>query len=106
MRSVDLDPAAVNEIRDAAAWYSERRPGLDHAFLDEVEACLAYLTERPGSYPALAEPAALTVRRALLPGFPFAVVFLQRAEKDRVIAVAHVKRQPGYWLHRLREVSE
>lgn len=102
MSFISLDPAAVAEIRDAADWYAERRSGLGDRFLDEVESVLAFVAERPGSYPSLAEPKEPVVRRALLPGFPYAVVFLTMADETRVLAVAHARRQPGYWLQRLR----
>ena len=44
----------------------------------------------------------VTVRRALVPGFPYAVVFLATEDAVHILAVAHQHRMPGYWLHRLR----
>jgi hypothetical protein len=32
-----LDPEALQEARDAAAFYEDSRPGLGKAFLDEVD---------------------------------------------------------------------
>jgi toxin ParE1/3/4 len=40
--------------------------------------------------------------RVGLPRFPYAVVFLVRVEELRVLAIAHAKRRPGYWLSRVR----
>jgi len=38
----------------------------------------------------------------LLARFPYALVFLVREDQVRVLAAAHAKRRPGYWLSRVR----
>ncbi|MCP4594404.1 MAG: hypothetical protein GY842_27045 [bacterium] len=43
----------------------------------------------------------MKVRRASLSRFPYALVFIELDEEIRVLAVAHDKRRPGYWLDRL-----
>jgi hypothetical protein len=43
----------------------------------------------------------LLIRRALLPRFPYAAMFMDLGEHIRVLAVAHAKWQPGYWLGRI-----
>jgi len=37
------------------------------------------------------------------PRFPFAIVFVELDDHYLVVAVAHLKRKPGYWLTRLGE---
>jgi toxin ParE1/3/4 len=44
---------------------------------------------------------ALGLRRALLSRFPYGVVFVELEDHIRVVAIAHAKRKPGYWLHRV-----
>ena len=103
MKSVRLAPEAVGELAEAATWYESREPGLASRFLEEVEQMLPTLGARPRSFPRLVDTAPdLDVRRALLPHFPFALVFLELPAIVRVVAVAHVKRRPGYWLYRVR----
>jgi toxin ParE1/3/4 len=71
--------------------------------LDEIDATLPLIGSRPQSYPRLQDvSAAHEIRRALLARFPYAIVFLVRPEEVRVLAVAHAKRRPGYWLSRIR----
>ena len=41
------------------------------------------------------------IRRARLPCFPYAVIFMDLGTEIRVLAVAHAKRRPGYWLDRV-----
>ena len=97
-----LDPAAVEEIHTAAAWYEERRSGLAADLLGEVEQTLELISLRPATFPRLGgTPQDLIVRRALLDRFPYALIFLVLPAGDlRVVAFAHAKRRPGYWLWR------
>jgi hypothetical protein len=48
-------------------------------------------------------PANLAIRRVLLSKFPYAVLFLELADDIRIIAIAHLKREPEYWLNRIKE---
>ena len=71
-------------------------------FLTEVERVLPLIGTSPASFPRLLDlPADLVVRRALLPRFPYAVIFMDLGTEIRVLAVAHAKRRPGYWLNRV-----
>lgn len=58
------------------------------------------------SFPRLAHPTAdLQIRRALLPRFPYALVFVELEHDIRVLAVSHLKRRPDYWLNRLADAA-
>lgn len=56
---------------------------------------------RPRSFPRVQDIRRFEIRRALLARFPYAVVFLVREHELRVVAVAHAKRRPDYWLRRV-----
>ncbi len=104
MKAVRLAPEAVEELADSAAWYESRQAGLAAKFLDEFERMLVLIASRPVSFPRLLDmPPDLSIRRALLPRFPYALVFMELGDEVRVLAVAHVKRQPGYWLNRVQD---
>jgi hypothetical protein len=45
--------------------------------------------------------ASVVVRSARVAGFPYSVAFVELENELRVIAIAHDKRKPGYWLKRL-----
>jgi hypothetical protein len=71
-------------------------------FLTEMERVLPLIGTSPASFPRLLDlPADLMIRRALLPRFPYAVIFMDLGAEIRVLAVAHTKRRPGYWLNRV-----
>ena len=103
MKPISLSPEAVRKLTEAASWYETRQPGLAIRFLQEVGQAQQAIQSRPLSFPRLANMAVdLEVRRALLPRFPYALVFLQLQTEIRVLAVAHAKRNPDYWLNRLQ----
>lgn len=102
MKVVRLSPEAIDELVEAAAWYRARRPGLESEFLAEVDRVLPLIGGSPAAFPRLLDvPDDLVIRRALLPRFPYALIFMDLVEHVRVLAVAHAKRRPGYWLDRV-----
>jgi toxin ParE1/3/4 len=100
---VRFAPEVPDELAEAVLWYESRRPGLGKELLDEIGLMLPLVGGRPQSFPRLQHvDSTLEIRRALLARFPYAVVFLVRDDEVRILAVAHAKREPGYWLSRVR----
>jgi len=96
-----LEPEARQELGDAARWYEDQRLGLGQRFLGAVEAAL----DRLAVLPAAGTPVPhvsfdLAVRRTPVERFPYHVVYLETQDAIRVLAVAHNRRKPGYWLGR------
>lgn len=102
MKPVTLSRDAADEVTDISRWYDDRRPGLGAELLDEIEAFLPHVGERPAAFPMLHATPGLRIRRALFPRFPYAPIFIDAGAEVRVIAVAHVRREPEYWLERIR----
>jgi hypothetical protein len=101
---VRLSPEAVDELVEAAAWYRGQRPGLESEFLAEVDRVLLLIGGSPASFPRLLDaPEDLMLRRALLPRFPYTVIFMDLVTEDGILAVAHAKR-PARLLARSRRV--
>jgi plasmid stabilization system protein ParE len=102
MKPIRLAPEAAQEADEAADWYELRQPGLAARFLAEIDSLLAQIQLHPSAFPRVREvPASRGVRRAAMPLFSYALIFLELKRDIRVIAVAHIRRQPGYWLNRL-----
>ncbi len=99
-RSVIVRKAAEIEIADAATWYEERRPRLGRQFLESIELALAEIAERPAAWP-LWQPKS-GYRKYVIPRFPFVIFYKSEETGIVVVAVAHAKRRPGYWLPRER----
>ena len=102
MKPIRLSPEAVAELIEAASWYETRQPGLAVKFLQEIDQAQYAIQSLPLSFPRLANTTVdLEIRRALLPRFPYALLFLELQTEIRVLAVAHAKRHPDYWLNRI-----
>lgn len=97
MKPLSLSPEADEEIRHTFDWYESQREMLGLRFVDALDELLDRVRQNPSQYPRIGTRGA---RRALVPGFPYAVVYLELPEVIRVLAIAHGKRQPEYWRHR------
>ncbi|EYF04262.1 type II toxin-antitoxin system RelE/ParE family toxin [Chondromyces apiculatus] len=103
MRTARLSPEAAAELHEAAAWYKERAPEVARRFLAEVRTLARKVARMPSRFPILRNPEMdPPVRRALVAGFPDALIFVDTGEVIHVVAVAHQHRAPGYWLQRVR----
>jgi toxin ParE1/3/4 len=101
---VELHPDAGVEFRSAALWYDEQRIGWGDEFISEISAALDRIGERPESFPTWPEFADRIplIRKATIHRFPFVIAFEQHEQYVLVLAVAHAKRRPLYWLARVR----
>ena len=99
---LELHPEARAELRSAALWYDERRPGLGDEFIAEVSAILDRIGGAPESYPAWTRTRAAgpLIRKATIQRFPYLIAFETHEQHLLVLAVAHAKRRPLYWLTR------
>jgi len=88
---------AQRELDDAVAWYNEQAAGLGQEFLDELDRVVRRAVTFPMSCPEI-EPG---VRRCLLPRFPYGLIYGVDGETLVVVAVAHLHREPRYWVDRI-----
>lgn len=97
-KRVTLSPAARDELRAAAKWYDDARPGLGLEFLAATRVAVRRIREKPSAGgPVAGVIEEIAARQVLLRRFPYAVVYLELAEESRVLAFAHTSRRPGYW---------
>lgn len=99
---LELHPEALAELRSAALWYDEQRPGSGDEFIAEISAALQRIGDAPESFPQwpgtrAGDPVA---RRATLQRLPYVIAFEMHARHVLVLAIAHAKRRPLYWLTR------
>ncbi len=97
---VVLEPDANAELNAAAVAYAREDEGRALRFLRAVSARLATLERTP--YLGAPRPGLEGVRRVAVARFPYWVIYVV-GENDmvNVLAVAHMKRRPGYWRTRL-----
>lgn len=97
MRTAVFHPLAEQELIDAASYYEEQKPTLGLECLEEVENAVNFLI----SYPEAGSIVRGYIRRLILPRFPYSLLY--RVLEDghiRILAVAHHKRRPQYWIGR------
>ena len=67
----------------------------------EVSRAVVAIGESPGTWPFWPGiEAARSARRFLLSRFPFGIAYRLEADEVVVVAVAHLRRRPGYWTGR------
>ena len=94
---------AERELDLARKWYDEQRYGLGLVFFDAFEAALEHAQRFPEAGIAVLDSRlARPVRRFPLRGFPFHIVMTIVDGALVVVAVAHARRKPGYWLERIK----
>jgi len=92
---------AQRELLDAISHYEEARSGLGRRFKDEVDRYILWIADhpelcrlRPGGY-----------RRINLRVFPFYIPYIVRGTSLWILAVAHGRRKPLYWISRRNQVA-
>jgi toxin ParE1/3/4 len=95
-----LEPEAVEELEAAASWYEAKQKGLGVEFVAAVDDALSIAREAPLAFATAL--GADDVHRVPVERFPYVAVYLVTAETLHVIAIAHARRRPLYWLGRAR----
>ena len=97
MKRIHLRRIAKRDIREAVNWYRERDPKLADRFLDEVYRVLALLEEFPNIGSPVFGVLDVMTRQMPVDNFPYYVVFKRFPDRLSVLAVAHDRKNPGYW---------
>lgn len=84
---------ALREIGEAQEWYELQNPGLGGEFLAAMELQLKRLEQAPLLYAEVIP----SVRRALLPQFPYGLFYAVRGDLVHILAVLHEARNPSRW---------
>lgn len=97
MRSVSFHPEADAEVTDATRYYETRSPGLGLLFLMEIQRSVEQVIANPEA----CQLVGTEVRGKPLRRFPYSLMYAIEPDQIKVVAVAHRKRRPYYWRHRL-----
>jgi len=90
-------PAAQREYLAEIAHYDTQRKGVGRRFQRAVERAASLAL----SLPFAGAPCGGEARKVVVKGFPFYIVYRPEAAGVVVFAVAHSRRDPGYWLGRV-----
>jgi plasmid stabilization system protein ParE len=91
-------PAAEAEHLETVAYYELKTPGLGATYLANFEVVMKIICAAPHKYPIAQRP---DVQRKRMDKFPFTILFRVVHNSVQILAVAHHRRRPTYWLGRL-----
>ena len=87
---------ALEEYARAAEDYARIGPALAGRFYEEIERLIGDVCRAPLLYRRLRGP----IRRHFSVIFPFAILYEDKPDHVRILAVMPMHRDPNYWLHR------
>ena len=93
-----LHPEAAEEHKSQVAHYEEIQAGLGKRYHTEFQNVLAWVCASPDRSRIVLAP---DIRRAMFKVFHFDLVYREVDGAVQVLAIAHHRRQPGYWVARL-----
>ena len=92
---------ARQEVRETASWYRADDQKLARAFVDEIDRVVTFARRFPKGATAIERIEDLELRRFTTRVFPYFVIACDWQDALVVLAVAHQRREPGYWHPRL-----
>lgn len=102
MKPLNLTDPADTELREATSWYRDRDVRVAARFTMEARRTLELIEQFPQigeRVPRADDPDA---RRMPIHHFPYHIVFVNLPDRIEVVAVAHYRRNPTYFLKRLQ----
>ena len=93
---LEFHPDAIAEARAAREWYAKHNPAAADAFMAELDRAVELILSAPQRWPLYLHG----TRRYLLRRFPYSIVYREIYGVVRVVAVAHGRRRPEYWINR------
>jgi hypothetical protein len=91
-------PEAHEEMIESARFYEGRLAGFGSDFLTAVE----QTTRRIEQFPEASPTDRSSVRKRLVSGFPFTILYEVQPDRVFIAAVMHQNRRPGYWRKRMQ----
>jgi plasmid stabilization system protein ParE len=92
-----LHPEAAEEHKKQIAHYEEIQTGLGSRYHNDFKDVLASVCSSPDRFRIVLPP---NIRRAMFKVFHFDIVYREVVGSVQVLAIAHHRRQPGYWVAR------
>ena len=94
----EFHPAAEAEHLEIVAYYESRQAGLGATYLADFETAITGICRYPKRFRVERKP---DIRRGKMVKFPFTILFREISGTIQILAVAHLRRRPSYWLGRL-----
>ena len=99
MTPVRYHAAAEDELLDELGYLEFQARGLGRRFFAEVRRTESLIAQFPQS----GEEIRPGIRKRILQKFRYSLIYTIEKDVLLILAVAHHRRRPGYWLSRVRE---
>ena len=93
----EFHPEALLEFEEAVQFYKERGRTLGQRFAKGIRTAIAKVVATPDRWRVLEQDVHICRARV----FPYAVLYTIEPDSILIVAIAHGKRRPSYWRHRL-----
>ena len=94
--NTEILQAAEEELNEAIAYYEEVEPGLGRRLKEEARHAISWIH----THPLLPSVRPKGYRRVNLRVFPFYIAYFIWADTIWILAVAHGRKRPEYWIER------
>ena len=98
--TVIVRPEAENDSKEAFSWYEDKRKGLGHDFLLQVDAGMRAIERSPRVHPAKYKG----TREHFVKRFPYKIIYIFEERKIIVLAILHGKRSPNLTERRINNI--
>jgi toxin ParE1/3/4 len=85
------------EFAESVAFYDAENSSLGNEFADAVEFAVQFVRASPQA----GSPVRQTLRRWLVRRFPYSIIYREESDRVYILAIAHHRRKPRYWHHRI-----
>lgn len=95
---VVFHPEAYDEMLESARFLESKTRGLGLDLIGAIQES----TRRIIKFPEAGSIERARIRKSLVYGFPFTILYEARKNEIFIAAVMHQRRRPGYWRHRVK----
>ena len=93
----EFHPEALLEFEEAVQFYKDRGRILGQRFAGEIRSAIAKIVATTDRWRVVEQDVRICRARV----FPYAVLYTIESDYILIVALAHGKRRPSYWRHRL-----
>lgn len=93
MKPIIFLAGAEEDLVGALAYYGRISPNLHTRLMNELKTTLARIAQAPSRWQKIDAG----IRKLAMDRFPYAVLYQDEEAEIRIVAIAHFKREPGYW---------
>lgn len=97
MVEVSIHPLAAAEYENALLWYAARSVQVALGFEKAIEQSIRYISLHPEAPPLCDQ----RHRYCKIRKYPYGIIYKLTDRGTRIVAVAHHRQLPGFWLERV-----